>query len=72
LQAGQLLGLLGLAIFLWQNALLVLAARQHYGLPTERAVAAVVGPIGVVVVLVLALVILAVVFAIITHPPPAL
>ena len=72
LQAGQLLGLLGLAIFLWQNALLVLAARQHYGLPTERAVAAVVGPIGVVVVLVLALVILAVAFAIITHPPPAL
>src|SRR5438067_2119101 len=72
LQVGQLLGLLGLAIFLWQNALLVLAARQHYGLSTERAVAAVVGPIGVVVVLVLALVILAVVFAIISRPAPAL
>src|SRR5207248_10311592 len=72
LQIGQLLSLLGLAIFLWQNALLVLAARQHYGLSTERAVAAVVGPIGVVVVLVLALVILAVVFAIISRPAPAL
>ena len=72
LQVGQLLGLLGLAIFLWQNALLVLAARQHYGLSTERAVAAVVGPIGGVVVLVLALVILAVVFAIISRPAPAL
>ena len=72
LQIGQLLSLLGLAIFLWQNALLVLAARQHYGLSTERAVAAVVGPIGVVVVLVVALIILAVVFAIITQPPPPL
>ena len=72
LQVGQLLGLLGVAIFLWQNALLVLATRQHYGLSTERAVAAVVGPTGVVVVLVVALIILAVVFAIITQPPPAL
>src|SRR5438128_1301711 len=72
LQIGQLQGLLGLAIFLWQNALLVLATRQHYGLSTERAVAAVVGPIGVVVVLVVALIILAVVFAIITQPPPPL
>ena len=70
LQVGQLLGLLGLGIFLWQNALLVLAARQHYGLSTERAVAAAVGPIGVVVVLVVALVILAVVFAIISSQPP--
>ena len=71
-QIGQLLGLLGLAIFLWQNALLVLATRQHYGLSTECAVAAVVGPIGVVVVLVVALIILAIVFAIITQPPLAL
>src|SRR5438874_11816156 len=70
-QIGQLLGLLGLAIFLWQNALLVLAARQHYGLSTERAAAAVVGPIGVVVVLALALVILAVVFATLSPPAPA-
>jgi len=72
LQVGQLLGLLGLAIFLWQNALLVLATRQHYGLSTERAVAAVVGPTGVVLVLVVALIILAIVFAIISQPPPAL
>jgi len=72
LQVGQLLGLLGLAIFLWQNALLVLATQQHYGLSTERAVAAVVGPTGVVLVLVVALIILAIVFAIISQPPPAL
>ena len=71
-QIGQLLGLLGLAIFLWQNTLLVLAARRHYGLSTERAVAAVVGPAGVVLVLVVALIILAVVFAIIAQPSPAL
>jgi len=64
LQVGQLLGLLGLAIFLWQNAL--------YGLSTERAVAAVVGPTGIVLVLVVALIILAIVFAIISQPPPAL
>ena len=71
-QIGQFLGLLGLTIFLWQNTLLVLAARRHYGLSTERAVAAVVGPAGVVLVLVVTLILLAVVFAIITQPSPAL
>src|SRR5438034_1282211 len=46
--------------------------RLHYGLSTERAVAAVVGPAGVVLVLVVTLILLAVVFAIITQPSPAL
>ena len=54
---GQLAGLVSLAIFLWQNVLLIYAARQHYGISTERAVAAVVGPIGGVAVLGLTLVI---------------
>jgi hypothetical protein len=65
LTVGQLAGLAGLAVFLWQNVLLVLAARDHYGISTERAVAAVIGPIGAVVVLALALIILAIVLAII-------
>ena len=69
LAVGQLVGLLGVAIFLWQNALLVMATRRHYAISTERAVAAVIGPIGVVVVLVLALVILAIVLAVIGQQP---
>jgi hypothetical protein len=64
---GQLAGLVAVAIFLWQNALLVMATRDHYGISTERAVAAVVGPIGAVLVLVLALFILAVVLALIAQ-----
>jgi hypothetical protein len=69
LPVGRLVGLLGVAIFLWQNALLVMATRRHYAISTERAVAAVIGPIGVVVVLVLALVILAIVLAVIGQQP---
>ena len=69
LPVGQLVGLLGVAIFLWQNALLVMATRRHYAISTERAVAAVIGPIGVVVVLLLALVILAIVVAVIGQQP---
>jgi hypothetical protein len=65
LSVGQLAGLASLAIFLWQNVLLVLAARDHYGISTERAVASVIGPIGAVAVLVVALIILAIVLAII-------
>lgn len=61
---GQLAGLVAVAIFLWQNALLVMATREHYGISTERAVAAVVGPIGVVFVLTIALIILGVVLTI--------
>jgi len=69
LSIGQLAGLLGLAIFLWQNALLVMAARQHYAISTERAVAAVIGPIGVVLVLIVALIILAIALTIFAQQP---
>src|SRR5438128_11309027 len=64
---GQLAGLVAVGIFLWQNALLVMATRKHYAISTERAVAAVVGPIGVVIVLALALIILVIVLAIIAQ-----
>ena len=69
LPVGQLAGLLGVAIFLWQNALLVVATRQHYRISTERAVASVIGPIGGVLVLALALIILAITLAIIAQQP---
>lgn len=64
---GQLATLVAIGIFLWQNALLVMATRDHYGISTERAVAAVVGPIGAVLVLVVALSILAVVLTLIAQ-----
>jgi len=69
LSVGQLAGLLGVAIFLWQNALLVIATRQHYAISTERAIAAVIGPIGAVLILTLALIILAITLAIIAQQP---
>jgi len=69
LSFGQLTGVVAIGIFLWQNALLVMAARDHYAISTERAVAAVVGPIGAVVVLVLALIVLAIILAIIAQQP---
>jgi hypothetical protein len=69
LLVGQLAGLLAVAIFLWQNALLVIATRDHYAISTERAVAAVIGPIGAVLVLTVALVILAIVLTIIAQQP---
>lgn len=64
---GQVSGLLGIAIFLWQNLLLVYGARTHYRISTERAVAAVIGPIGAVVVLILMLLILSVVLLIVSQ-----
>jgi len=64
---GQLVGLVAVAIFLWQNALLVLATRDHYAISTERAIAAVVGPIGVIIVVALALIVLAIILAIIAQ-----
>src|SRR5256885_4369295 len=64
---GQLAGLLAVGIFLWQNALLVMAARDHYAISTGRAVAAVIGPIGGVIVLALALIILRIILAIIAQ-----
>ena len=66
---GQLAGLLGVAIFLWQNVLLVMATRDHYAISTERAVAAVIGPIGAVLVLTIALVIVAIVLTIMAQQP---
>ena len=64
---GQLGSLVAVAVFLWQNALLVIATRDHYAISTERAVAAVVGPIGAVLVLLLALIILGIVLAIVAQ-----
>jgi hypothetical protein len=64
---GQLASIVAVGIFLWQNALLVMATRRHYGISTERAVAAVVGPIGAVLVLVIALFFLAVVLTLIAQ-----
>ena len=69
LAIGQFAGLVAVGIFLWQNALLVIATRDHYALSTERAVAAVVGPLGAVLVLLLALVILGIVLAIVAQQP---
>jgi len=69
LSVGQLAGVLGVAVFLWQNALLVIATRRHYAISTERAVAAVIGPIGGVLVLALALIILAIVLALMSQQP---
>ncbi len=66
---GQLASLVAVAVFLWQNALLVIATRDHYAISTERAVAAVVGPIGAVLVLLLALIILGIVLAIVAQQP---
>src|SRR6202140_2520309 len=66
---GQLATLVAVAVFLWQNALLVIATRDHYAISTERAVAAVIGPIGVVAVLGIALIILAIVLAIVAQQP---
>jgi hypothetical protein len=66
---GQLATLVAVAVFLWQNALLVTATRDHYAISTERAVAAVVGPIGAVLVLFLALIILGIVLAIVAQQP---
>ena len=70
LSIGQLAGVLSLGLFLWQNVLLVFAARQHYAISTERAVAAVVGPIGVVAVLLLALFVLALVLLVLSQQVP--
>jgi hypothetical protein len=64
---GQFAALVAVGVFLWQNALLVIATRDHYAISTERAVAAVIGPIGIVFILALALVILAVVLAIVAQ-----
>jgi hypothetical protein len=67
LSFGQLLGIVGIAVLVWQNVLLVYAARLHYRISTGRAVAAVIGPIGLVAVLGLALLILTVVLLVVSQ-----
>lgn len=52
--------LLALAVFVWENALYVVAASTQYGISAERATAAVIGPIGCGVVLLFVLAIAAV------------
>ena len=67
LSVGQFNTLLGIAIFLWQNLLLIYGARAHYRISTERAVAAVIGPIGIVIVLMLVLIIVSVVLLVVSQ-----
>jgi hypothetical protein len=67
LVVAQLGGVVGLGLLLWQNVLLVYAARHHYRLSTERAVAAVIGPLGAVVVLGLALIVVAAVLLVLSQ-----
>src|ERR1700738_2122854 len=69
LAVGQFGALIAVGIFLWQNALLVMATRDHYAISTERAVAAVIGPVGVALVLIVALIILAITLAVIAQQP---
>jgi hypothetical protein len=64
---GKFAAVVAIAILLWQNALLVIATRDHYTISTERALAAVVGPIGVVIVAGLGLIILGIILAIIAQ-----
>jgi len=64
---GQLTGVVAVGILLWQNLLLIYAARLHYRISTERAVAAVVGPIGGVVVIGLALVVVAAILFVVSQ-----
>ena len=69
LPVGQLAGVVSLGIFVWQNVLLVYATRDHYAISTERAVAAVIGPIAAVLVLVIALIVFAIVLTILAQQP---
>jgi len=64
--------IVGLGIFLWQNFLLILAAQAHYGLSIGRSVTAVLGPIGCLLLLGLALVVLAVVATVLVRPAGSL
>lgn len=70
LAVGQLAGVVGIGIFLWQNALLIIAARDHYHVSMERAVTAVIGPIGCVAVLIVALGIVATVLLVLAQQEP--
>ncbi|HEY0492546.1 MAG TPA: YIP1 family protein [Candidatus Dormibacteraeota bacterium] len=68
----SLSSVVGLGIFLWQNFLLVGSVQGHYHLPLGRAVTAVLGPIGCLVILGIALLIAAVVAAFLMRPPGSL
>lgn len=59
---------LGVAIFLWQNAMLVQAARVHYRLSLNRAITAVIGPLAAVAVLLVALTVFLAVAALTLRP----
>jgi len=69
LSISQLTGVVSLGIFLWQNVLLIFATRGHYAISTERAVAAVIGPIGVLAVLFVAVLIIGIILTIIAQQP---
>jgi len=69
LSISQLTGVVSLGIFLWQNVLLIFATRDHYAISTERAVAAVIGPIGVLAVVFVALLIAGIILTIIAQQP---
>ncbi len=67
---GSLAGVTGVAIFVWQNVLLIRAAQIHYGLSLQRAVTAVVGPIGCLAVLGIALLLLVAIAAVLAQGTP--
>ncbi len=68
-QLGSVLLALSLAVFAWQNLLLILAAKSHYGLSMERATTAVLGPVGALIALLIALFIVgAVLFLFVSRP----
>ncbi len=54
-QAGTLLLGLSVAVLLWQNVLLIIGAQLHYAISGARATTAVLGPVGCLIVLLLAL-----------------
>jgi hypothetical protein len=58
-RTGSLLSALALAVFVWQNFLLIVAAHVHYGISGGRATTAVIGPVGCLALLIVALVVAA-------------
>ena len=68
LSIGSAAAAVGIGVFVWQNVLLVLAAQAHYGLSTERAVTAVLGPVGCLVVILFALIVIATIATVLIRP----
>ncbi len=58
-RTGSLLPALAVAVFVWQNLLLILGAHVHYGLSAGRATTAVIGPVGCLALLIVGLVVAA-------------